>query len=182
MALGGACLLAATALPYVLAGQTDILIRSTLFAPAAYVVERGQNSLLRVFADMANDLEGSDARIRRRFYRLSRLRRHACARRKSLARRDHVLRSAFGNFTGSGGHVLLAHAGAVCLHIRDTALFPPARGAPARISAGGTGAGLAAANSSGGPCRIQSRHFTRHDGRDFELFFRSECGRRTRFT
>jgi hypothetical protein len=46
VALGGFCALVATILPYFVTGQLDMLVRSALLAPIAYVQERGQSSLV----------------------------------------------------------------------------------------------------------------------------------------
>ena len=53
VALGGLCALCAVVLPYVIAGETDMLVRSTLFAPVAYVDERGRSSLLGLTQSLA---------------------------------------------------------------------------------------------------------------------------------
>ncbi len=56
VALGGLCALFAVVLPYVIAGETDMLVRSMLFAPLAYVDERGRSSLLDLTQSLAQSV------------------------------------------------------------------------------------------------------------------------------
>lgn len=54
--LGGLCMLAAVVVPYVLVGQADMLIRSALLAPVAYVEERGRGSMFDLLISLRDSM------------------------------------------------------------------------------------------------------------------------------
>jgi Dolichyl-phosphate-mannose-protein mannosyltransferase len=56
VSLGGLCLLISVTLPYVIVGETDMMLRSMFLAPRAYVLERGQTSIFQMFVDLVHSL------------------------------------------------------------------------------------------------------------------------------
>jgi len=54
VAFGGLCTLVLVILPYVIVGEMDMLVRSMVLAPIAYVQERGQTSIPEVLATIAS--------------------------------------------------------------------------------------------------------------------------------